>query len=204
MPLLILGIVSMAVEFKFDFPKTLAAISYIASRGVPDLTTYKILKILFFADKNHLVRYGRTITGDRYSALPDGPVPSLTYDIFKKQVLKKPFTDEGRKILANLEVDKSNKHPLLRARTACNFDELSRSDIAALDGAVRDVGKMNYQELKDLTHALKAFDKAWKSKSMWKNSAPMKFEDFFEDNSAAKAEMIENDQLRKFFAERTV
>src|SRR5438552_3868866 len=126
----------MPVEFQFDFPRTLAAITYIASKDIPDLTTYKILKIIFLADKTHLTKYGRPITGDRYCALPDGPVPSRIYDLFKKQVLKKPFTDEGRKILANLELDNS-KHPRLRAKANYDANELSRSDIAALDDAIR-------------------------------------------------------------------
>ena len=39
---------------------------------------------MFLAEKYHLVRYGRPITGDRYDAMKDGPVPSFTYDLFKK------------------------------------------------------------------------------------------------------------------------
>jgi uncharacterized phage-associated protein len=197
---------AMNVELRFDFQKTLAAITYIASRNISKLTTYKILKILFFADKYHLVRYGRTITGDKYSALPDGPVPSRVYDFFK-QVVKKPFSDEGRKILSNLEVDKSEKYPILRAKVAFDAEELSRSDVAALDNAIEQVGNMGYTELKKFSHEIAAYNRAWKSKKFWQLSAPMKFEDFFEDDNgaleAAKAEMIENALLRKAFAERT-
>ena len=197
----------MAVEFKFDFPRTLAAITYIASRGIPDLTTYKILKIIFLADKYHLVRYGRTITGDKYCALPDGPVPSLIYDIFKKQVLKTPFTEEGRRILENIKVNKPRfiGNPTFKAIKAYDATELSKSDIGALNKAINDFGKLSYGQLKKLTHKMAAFDRAWSAKKT-SQDAPMNFEDFFEDDSnavsGAKEEMIENDQLRKVFAER--
>ncbi len=196
----------MSVEFQFDFPRTLAAITYIASQNIPDLTEYRILKILFFADKYHLVRYGRTITGDGYSALPDGPVPSITYDIFKRQVLRKPFTEEGRRIAANLEISRKTKYPRFRAVAPYDADDLSKSDIAALDYAIRQLRHMSYDQLRDLSHAIVAFDKAWKRKKFYKFSAPMKFEDFFEDDpnaaEGAKAEMLESDQLRKALAER--
>jgi uncharacterized phage-associated protein len=189
------------VEFTFDFPKTLAVITYIASKGVPDLTTYKILKIIFLADKSHLIAHGRTITGDRYSALPDGPIPSRIYDLFKKQVVKTPFSEEGRKIAANLTVDKRGGHPTFAAKVAPDLTELSRSDIAAIDGAIKVFGRLSYGELKSKTHEMAEFDRAWKARNS-KDAAPMKFEDFFENDKAleeAKAEMIENHQLRKVF-----
>ena len=39
--------------------------------------------VLLFADKKHLERYGRFITGDTYSAMENGPVPSFAYDVVK-------------------------------------------------------------------------------------------------------------------------
>lgn len=193
----------MRVQFQFDFPRTLAAITYIASHPVPVLTTYKTLKILFFADKYHLVLYGRTITGDGYAALEDGPVPSRVYNILK-ELRKTPYTDEGRRLLANLHVDKSLKYPIIRAKAVYDADDLSRSDIKALDHAINEVGQMGYTQLREKTHEIAAYDKAWKSKRFWQNSVPMKFEDFFDDDpnaaAGAKEEMIENDQIRKALA----
>ena len=193
----------MAVEFKFDFPRALAAITYLASKNIPELTTYKMLKLLFLADKYHLVQFGRTITGDKYSALPDGPVPSRIYNFFK-QVINRPFSEEGRQISANLKIDRHPKHPIFAAAVPHDSSALSRSDMLSLDKAIHDYGAFNYDQLKELTHDMAAFDKAWKKKKLWKRSAPMNIEDFFDDDPhvapGAKEEMIENDQIRKVLA----
>lgn len=194
------------VQFQFDFPKTLAAITYIASQNVPELTVYKTLKIIFLSDKYHLVRYGRPITGDAYSALKDGPVPSTIYNLLK-EIRKSPYTQYAKTLSENIEVDKNYEYPRLRAKKAYDADELSKSDIEALSSSIRDFGKLGYFELRDLAHEMAAFDKAWKSKSFFRSSAPMKFEDFFEGDKgsiqAAKAEMVENAELRKVFAKRS-
>src|SRR5437899_12988053 len=80
---------SMAVAFTFDVEKASAALLYLASRDLPAFDKGKACKLLFLADKLHLVRYGRPITGDHYWALEHGPVPStvlnLINDVEKKQ-----------------------------------------------------------------------------------------------------------------------
>jgi uncharacterized phage-associated protein len=163
----------MAVEFNFNFPRSLALITYIASKNVPDLTTYKILKLTFLADKFHLVQYGRTITGDKYSALPDGPVPSRLYDFFKKQVLKKPFSSEGKQLLANLEVDKTGPYARFKAKVNPDMSELSSTDLDAINRSIMKFGSFGYNELKELTHEMAAFDRAWKAKKRAAEMAPM-------------------------------
>ncbi len=44
----------------------------------------KLMKLLFYADFLHYEKFGRSIFGDEYYRLPEGPVPSISYDIFKK------------------------------------------------------------------------------------------------------------------------
>ena len=57
-------------------------ILYVASK-LQETTFHRIVKLLYFADKLHLERYGRFITGDRYIAMEYGPVPSNVYDMLK-------------------------------------------------------------------------------------------------------------------------
>src|SRR5207237_2158416 len=62
--------------FQFKEDKAISAIVFVAAHGISDLTKGKLAKLLFLADKQHLVRHGRPITGDWYAALPHGPIPS--------------------------------------------------------------------------------------------------------------------------------
>ncbi len=130
----------MAVEFKFDFKRTLAAITYVASKNVPELTTYKLCKLLFLADKYHLVRYGRPITGDIYVAMEDGPVPSAVYDLLKFLLANRTPNARAAALIDHLQIDKKFRYPRIQAKKRFDADELSRSDITALDRAIKTYG----------------------------------------------------------------
>ena len=67
--------------FKQDV--TIQAILYILQKmgGVCDI--HKCHKILYFADNEHLSRWGRSITGDTYIKMDFGPVPTCVYDLLK-------------------------------------------------------------------------------------------------------------------------
>ena len=74
----------MDIKYKFDIDKSITLLKVILSNfkdGVCDF--HKLFKILYFAEQKHLLQYGRTITGDRYIAMKDGPVPSNIYDLLK-------------------------------------------------------------------------------------------------------------------------
>jgi len=62
------------LSFEFKPSKFGSAVAYLAERK-PGVTKKELCKLLFFADKLHLLRYGRPITGDRYFALEQGPSP---------------------------------------------------------------------------------------------------------------------------------
>ncbi|MEQ1715723.1 MAG: Panacea domain-containing protein, partial [Hyphomicrobium sp.] len=69
-------------RFRINWAKVVEAIDFVATLK-PGVTQYYIGKILFFADREHLLDYGRPITGDRYVAMEHGPVPSAIRDILK-------------------------------------------------------------------------------------------------------------------------
>ncbi len=101
---------------------------------------HKVFKILWFADIEHLKKYGRTITGAKYSALPYGPVPSVLYDEIKHKKTIFERYDVG--------VEKGFLTPLKPA------DELylSESDKEELDAAIEKYKDKSFEELLDLSH----------------------------------------------------
>lgn len=188
------------IEFKLDLDKAREAIAYLASKS-PNVDVYRACKLLFLADKCHLVRYGRTITGDRYFALDHGPAPNRILGRLKL------FLDEPDSpwLSSALTIDATFRYPRFRPNEPLDFDNLSQSDFEALDETVARHGSKTFDELKVLTHEMAAYQKAWAKRGN-KGSAPMDFEDFFEEDSDAVAgvleEAIEDSQLRKAFPER--
>lgn len=136
----------MENPFKFDPQKALEVILYIAE-NIEIKDSYHVQKALYFADKDHLEKYGRFICGDRYIAMKDGPVPSRTYDIIKDvrdnrntqnlPEAKKSFSVDGHRIITLRKAD-------------LNF--FSKSDLKCLDNAIEQIGSMPFGKLKSLSH----------------------------------------------------
>lgn len=137
----------MAGRFQFDPEKAVEVILYIAQR-LGDPGFHKISKILYFADLNHLEKFGRLITGDAYVAMKHGPVPSGSYDILKyvREDGLFPFAIHAKSAFS--VVGGYSVRPLREPEV----DLLSRSDCECLDAAISKYGNMSFRKLTDLSH----------------------------------------------------
>lgn len=192
----------MPIEFKFDAEKVKEALAYLASKLPSGLEKYIACKLLFLADKYHLVRYGRTITGDRYFAMPHGPAPTRTLDLLNALL----ETPETTTLSSALKIDRSFRYPrFLAVEPPAEWENLSKSDREALDETLERYGSRDFPKLKILTHDLVAYQRAWEGRGS-RNSVPMAFEDFFEDDPDAIAgvleEAIEDSEIRRAFSGR--
>lgn len=124
----------MKTLFGFHQDKAYAAILYLAT-NLEDTDRIKILKAMYFADKYHLNRYFRFITGDRYARLPRGPVASNIYNILQED--SEYFSVSGMRIKALQEPD---------------MDYLSPSDVNALDEAIKYCKGKSSMQLSELSH----------------------------------------------------
>lgn len=183
----------------YDAEKTAEVLLFLAAK-VPKFDQYKACKMLFLSDKKHLVRFGRTITGDSYDALEHGPIPSLTRDRIKV------FLDDatqGSDLRELFSLNKKFRYPRLEPLRQPNLDFLSRSDLEVLEETISEFGTKSFEELKALTHEMAAYKKVWKD-SMSVKSFPMALEDFFEQDEDAiegvLEDMKENLQLRRALA----
>jgi uncharacterized phage-associated protein len=68
---------------RFRTDKALQALVYFGNLGGGSLNKMKALKLIWLSDRYHLRQYGRTITGDKYFAMKNGPVASCTFDLLK-------------------------------------------------------------------------------------------------------------------------
>ena len=65
--------------------KILNAIVYFANRSdTKTIGRLKLMKLLWLADRLHLMKYGRMVLNDKYYAMPYGPVPTHGNNLSKK------------------------------------------------------------------------------------------------------------------------
>jgi len=145
----------MRYPFKFDVDKGIETILYILENGAQP-TIFHILKIMYFADKQHLQNFGRFIFGDRYIAMKDGPVPSFIYDLLK--------CSRGDQFL-NAEIEqKSNNafkvenHYTVSPLRKADKEIFSESEIHCLDDSIKNNGNLSFGQLREKSH-----DAAWKA-----------------------------------------
>lgn len=179
-----------------------------ASRGLPDLTKGKIDKLIFLADKMHLVRYGRTITGDWYAALQHGPVPSKTDNLLDALEAEVHGYDEVDTLSEFVDLDRGFQYPRIFSRvSAASFmaEQLSESDLEILERITEAFGSRTFPELRAITHEMPAWERAWEGRAGGAKSAHMAFEDFFQEDEdaipGAELEAIENSALYASFEE---
>ncbi|MFC7048560.1 Panacea domain-containing protein [Emcibacter nanhaiensis] len=145
-------------RFPFNWEKSIQAIDYLASLK-PGITQYYIGKIIFFADREHLLDYGRPITGDRFVAMEHGPVPSTILDLLKTD---SGYPDEIVEELHDriaIEPEGNKLHVYTKGED--KFYSLSGSDKEYLAEALEKYGSMSFAELKRLSHEDPAYESAW-------------------------------------------
>lgn len=140
-------------EFRLNWSKALEAIVWLAHRQ-PGIDFFHISKVLYFADKAHLLRYGRPVTGDVYIAMAHGPVPSGIYDLLRRD----PFLPE--ELLKDLDAAVEIDRPHVRAFRSANEEVLSGSDIEMLNQAWARYAELPFRELSRLSHQERAYVEA--------------------------------------------
>jgi uncharacterized phage-associated protein len=142
---------------RFREQKALTAILYVAHeliKKTPEKRAdlYKLQKVLYFADKNHMAEYGRPITGDFYVAMKDGPVPSRTYDMLKQ------VRGDGCYCSTQDFINKLNEsisfigNVTISPKKRANTDDLSESDIKAINSAIELLKNLTFIQIKARSH----------------------------------------------------
>jgi uncharacterized phage-associated protein len=196
------------VIFPFDFEKAVVALAYLASESdsederVTELTKFKAGKLLFLADKYHLVKYGRPIFGGEYRAIKHGPVPQEVLDCIQKLLAGDTNNGEGEDmsvLRSYLSVDRKFIYPRLRPCRTPDLAALSKTELDALRHVVGLHGRKSFDELRLLTHEMFAYKQVWDARGE-ADMVVMNYEDFFKEDADAIAgafeEMIDDFELR--------
>ena len=175
---------STEIKFKPKINKIIEVILYLAGKGI-ELSRYKLVKLVYLADYEHLNRYGRPITYDTITAMENGPVPSTLYSILKKD---RRYGIDYDALLFDF-VARGDRHYIENPERDINQKLFSKTDILILDEIAQKYGDKTFRDLYDLTHEHKGYKRAWKNKGERK-SEPIKVEDLIEERED-KADLIE-------------
>lgn len=111
----------------------------------------KILKLMYLADKYHLIRYGRTITNDDYYAMKFGPIASNVMDVLE---FDKEFSlSEEEYAYASALITPITPHSFkANSQAKSNLEMLSETDLEALNFAFNKFGAKTSAWLVEYTH----------------------------------------------------
>jgi uncharacterized phage-associated protein len=148
----------MAVApIRFDPERALELVLYVAKR-LRYPTLHSVSKVLYFADREHLSRYGSLLSGDNYVAMRHGPVPSAIYNLLKAAAgRQEPLIPPQFYELVGESLKVENRSRVLPLREA-NADLLSASQRECLDESIKVNRRLSFRQLTNKSH-----DAAWKS-----------------------------------------
>lgn len=152
------------VKAAFDQEKALSALLYITAR-TPRPDSIHILKILYFAEKDHLAKYGRLIIHDDYKKRSWGAVPTRIYDLIKavRGNGDSHFLDTHAEFVLRvkkvLRPDGNTNDACIRPFSKPDLDVLSASDVKCLDKAIKEIGPLSLKKLEKKCHEE---DEVWK------------------------------------------
>ena len=139
--------------------KIKATVLYILGRMPEGVDYIHLFKVMYFAQQEHLVKYGLPLMEDTFCARRHGPVPSLTYKVLKNAEIGGDFDEEAMREFRNaLKVEVRDGIQVVTARQPYDDEELSLSDIAVLDDVIEKCRDIESFKLSDISH-----DKAWKT-----------------------------------------
>ena len=74
-----------AIRPRFDERKTAAAASILLNEAGGEMEYFRLIKLLYIAEREAWRELRHAISGDGYVAMKDGPVLSRTYDLLKDE-----------------------------------------------------------------------------------------------------------------------
>lgn len=140
----------MKLRYPFDPMKSLEAMCYIVDRlGVVEKV--KLTKLMYLAERDHLISHGRPLTGDVLKAMKYGPVPSGAMDILDwGPVMKLPVEDHLQIVGYSMSLKRRMDH-----------SRLGPSEREVLQRVIHDHGGKGQWQLVNETHEYPEYKAVW-------------------------------------------
>ena len=135
-----------------EISKIKAVILYIMQSFPEGVDYIKLFKILYFAQQEHLVKYGKVLVDESFCAVKHGPVPTFTYKAL--QVAEgKPLEGDFKEFLSDIIINNQK----VNTTSAPDMDYISGANKRCLDDSINKYKDVDPYDLSILSH-----DSAWK------------------------------------------
>ena len=159
----------------FAYKKAVQALNYFAIQSGGTINKMKALKLIWLADRYHLRNYGRTITGDNYFAMKNGPVASATKDVLNDSSF---LDDAASKYAYDYICEQSIHH--YKSIHSCVNKVFSKTDLEAITTAFELYGDEEHFNLSEFSHEFEEWKKhKFTLESPHISRVNMSFDDFF-------------------------
>lgn len=112
------------MERKFNEKKAIQVVALLMKKRGGTVDLLNLTKLVYLADRAALVRWGKSLTGDRYASMEKGMVLSATYDLSKGKF-------QGR--LWDKYISAPNHNHEMTLLADPDVDELSENEIQIVD-----------------------------------------------------------------------
>lgn len=138
----------------FNFKKTVQLLNFLAIENGGTINKMKALKLIWLCDRYNLRKFGRTITGDEYFALKNGPVASATRNILEdNDFLNDEAINYSKDFIVQL--DKYN----YKSTKEIYSKVFSSSDLETINLIFGNFGKLDEFKLSDFSHTFPEWKK---------------------------------------------
>ena len=192
------------------YKKATQALNFLARKKDGKINKMKAVKIIYFADRLHLRKYGRPIVGDVYWAMKYGPVGSMTDHVADFSHVPEEVLAYAKKYIKPAD-DKRQAFISLKEE---DLNVFSETDIECLEAAYDKFSDKDQFELAEITHQYPEWAKHKRQLATGTKRIKMDYNDFFENPShedgffaedksslsAARESFTEMKEVSAFFA----
>ena len=133
----------------FDIRKATHVAAYLLWKRGRRMSSLKLMKMMYIAEKHFLLQYGERLTGDKMVSMPYGPVLSATYDCFMGD---REYWDSWIINPGNYDLALNSSIKVDPADPLDTFDELSVAEKTVLDSVYSKFSASNRWDLVKLLH----------------------------------------------------
>ena len=129
----------------FNYKKSIQSLNLFSILEGDKINYTKAVKLIWLADRFFLRNHGRTITGDEYFALKNGPLASCTLDLIKNNI----HSEEEREYRDEFI---SKKKYLICSNKHYDYKVFSKKELEILKKVYNAFSYMNWYQLSEFSH----------------------------------------------------